>query len=142
MTIKEFINQEVEHAKNVIKEELEENRIEDLNEFLEQTNEMLDEIIYTHIRDSVKFDVVDSLTGNYYKSMLGNGKQIDYSDLYEILNRLYKYHHESLEYSINFEEYSVTVNYDILTDNPSNNQIFRILMVAFGNGEYLQVSDF
>ncbi len=144
MNIQEFINQEVEHTKVVIKEELKEGNIsrEELPKFLNDVNNSLDEIIFTHIRDSVKFDLIDKQTGNYYKTMLGSGKQIDYLDLCEILNRLYSYHHESLEYKLNFEKYSVNINHDILGDRPNNRRIFMSIMVAFGNGIYLEESDF
>src|SRR5688572_28104301 len=116
MNIQEFINQEVEHAKVTIKEELKEGNIsrEELPKFLSDVNDSLDEIFFTHIRDSVKFDLLDKQTRNYYKSMLGNGKQIDYLDLCEILKRLYSYHHSSQEFILKFENYSVNINYDTL----------------------------
>jgi hypothetical protein len=144
MIVKEFIKQEVEHARKVIKEEMSFQREEDLREFLHQTNEMLDEVIYTHIRDSVKFDIIDSLTGNYYKSMLGNGKQIDYMDLYEIMKRLYNYHHESQEFEIIFQDIKVKVNYKGLGITPSNFDIFSLIMAEIEKTEKasLNVSDF
>lgn len=144
MNFKEYIKQEVEHAKDVIVEMDFENE-EKLREFLHQTNEMLDEIIYTHLRDSIKFDFIDSMTGNYYNSMLGKGKQIDYMDLYEIVNRLYRYHHESQEFDIIFEETKVKINYESLgTLSPSNYDIFNLIMTEIEKTEKtnLTVSDF
>lgn len=127
MNVVEYFNQEVKHAKEVISE-MEFQNEENLREFLIQTNEMLDEIFFTHLRDSIKYSLVDTMTGKDYNSMLGNGKNIDYMDLYEILNRLYKYHHESQEFEIYFDQFRIKINYEELSDNPSNFQIFSLLM--------------
>jgi hypothetical protein len=137
MTIQEFINQEVEHATKVIKEEYN----EVTSDFIKEVNESLEDIIYTQIRDSVSFTLTDKMTGKIYKTMLGNGENIDYKDLYEILMRLYKVHHISQEFILEFENYKTEINRNNLSENPSNYDIFTIVKKAI-DLQLLNASDF
>jgi hypothetical protein len=137
MTIQEFINQEVEHATKVIREEYK----EVTSDFIKEVNESLEDIIYTQIRDSVSFTITDKMTGKIYNSMLGKGENIDYKDLYEIFMRLYKVHHISQEFTLEFEGYKTDVNRYNLSENPSNYEIFTIVKKAI-DLQLLNASDF
>jgi len=145
MNIKEFIqsekNETIECMKNDIKDGF--MKKEELDEqFIQTLNEEIQTIVFKNVAENNRFNLYKEDGKFYYTSMLGKGENIPYTDLYEIIKRIYVYHHESqtFKFEIIDNDYSMEFNYE--TIQKYNNNVARIIVDSIGNDWFLTASDF
>jgi len=109
------------------------------DEYLKNLNEEIKRNIFRNIQKYVKFNLYNS-DGSFYKSMLGNGKDIDYSDLFEIYKRLYECHHESQTFQLELIDniIKIEINYHVYQEH----NLTSLLMKYIGKDWQLTISDF
>lgn len=142
MNLQEFIQAEKVDAINSIKEDIQGGytSLEELQEgLLADLNDEIELAMFKFIRENIKFDFIADHTGKYYYSMLGKGEQIEFEDLFEIIRRLYVYHHEDQTFTLKFEGFEQKIDKEYLEDNPS---LPLTIIRMVGNDWRLILNDF
>ena len=145
MNIREFIQEEKNETIQCMKDDIKDGfmKKEELDEqFIQTLNEEIQTIVFKNVVENNRFNLYKEDGKFYYTSMLGKGENIPYTDLYEIIKRIYVYHHESqtFKFEIIDNDYSMEFNYETIQQYKNN--VARMIVDSIGNDWFLTASDF